>query len=474
MSNVKIGSKPGLYRLLPSVDDLLRQREIAPLLEAEGQPAVVEAMRVVIARVREEIAAEQLVNEEAVQLVVAGLPDGIARQLGRAMEFSLKPVINATGVILHTNLGRAPLPPSALKRIAEVAGRYSNLEFDIASGERGKRDVHVERLFARLLNQEGVTGIRTVVVNNCAAAVLLALNALAEGGEVIVSRGELVEIGGSFRVPEVMAKSGAVLREVGTTNRTRIADYERAINEKTRLLLRVHRSNFAIVGFTEQPSLEELTALGRKYNVPVMEDLGSGALLPLRSLGIHESGVMESVRAGIDVLTYSGDKMLGGPQAGMISGREDIVGKIRSNPLFRALRVDKLTYAALEATLMEYIRQNHNAVPFARMMRLQAEEIGRRAAEMRERLSAKPTLKLDVIAGESLIGGGSAPDSTLPTRLLAVSVEGLSANELAARLRRCNPPIVARVEEGQVLIDFRTVFEHEDAQIEAALGAVID
>jgi L-seryl-tRNA(Ser) seleniumtransferase len=474
MSNVKIGSKSGLYRLLPAVDDLLRQREIAPLLEAEGQPAVVEAMRVVIARVREEIAAEQLVNAEAVQLVVAGLPDAIARQLGRAMEFSLKPVINATGVILHTNLGRAPLPPSALKRITEVAGRYSNLEFDIASGERGKRDVHVERLFARLLNQEGVTGIRTVVVNNCAAAVLLALNTLAEGGEVIVSRGELVEIGGSFRVPEVMAKSGAVLREVGTTNRTRIADYERAMNEKTRLLLRVHRSNFAIVGFTEQPSLEDLAALGRKYNVPVMEDLGSGALLPLRSLGIHESGVMESVRAGIDVLTYSGDKMLGGPQAGMISGREDLVGKIRSNPLFRALRVDKLTYAALEATLMEYIRQNHNAVPFARMMRLQAEEIGRRAAEMRERLSARPTLKLDVIAGESLIGGGSAPDSTLPTRLLTVSVDGLSANELAARLRRCNPPIVARVEEGHVLIDLRTVFEHEDAQIEAALGAVID
>src|SRR5215470_3964139 len=239
---MKTAPKSDLYRLLPSVDDLLRQPELSALIEIEGQPAVVDAIRVVLARVREEITTGHLENEEAVQLVIAGLPDGIARQLHAAMEFSLKPVINATGVILHTNLGRAPLAHSALKRIADVAGGYSNLEFDVHAGERGKRDIHVERLFSRLLNQEGVSGIRTVVVNNCAAAVMLALNTLAEGGEVIVSRGELVEIGGSFRVPDVMSKSGAVLREVGTTNRTRIADYERAINEKTRLLLRVHRS----------------------------------------------------------------------------------------------------------------------------------------------------------------------------------------------------------------------------------------
>src|SRR5262249_21376104 len=257
------------------------------------------------------------------------------------------------------NLGRAPLAEAAIKRIGEIAGCYSNLEFEIEAGERGKRDVHVERLFSRLLNQEGVSGIHTVVVNNCAAAVMLAVNTLAEGGEVIVSRGELVEIGGSFRVPEVMSKSGAVLREVGTTNRTRIADYERAINEKTRLLLRVHRSNFAIVGFTEQPALEELAALGHKHKLPVMEDLGGGAFLPLRSLGVNESSVMDSLRAGVEVVTYSGDKMLGGPQAGMLSGREDLIKKIRSNPLFRALRVGKITYAALEATLMEYIRRNN-------------------------------------------------------------------------------------------------------------------
>jgi L-seryl-tRNA(Ser) seleniumtransferase len=379
-------------------------------------------------------------------------------------------VINATGVLLHTNLGRAPLAESAIRRIGEVAGRYTNLEFDVAAGERGKRDVHTERLFSRLLNQEDVSGIRTVVVNNCAAAVMLALNTLAEGGEVVVSRGELVEIGGSFRVPDVMTKSGAVLREVGTTNRTRLTDYEQAINEKTRLLLRVHRSNFAIIGFTEQPSLEELAALGRKHNIPVMEDLGGGALLPLRALGVNESGVMESLRAGADLITYSGDKMLGGPQAGLLSGREDLIKRVRSNPLFRALRVDKLTYAALEATLMEYIRQNHDAIPFARMMRLPAQEIRTRAEALQAQLKPALQLKTEVISGESLVGGGSAPTSSLPTFVLAVTSQSLSAGELAARLRRHNPPIVTRVEEGRVLLDLRTVFgPAEDDEIARAL-----
>ncbi|HEY6248756.1 MAG TPA: L-seryl-tRNA(Sec) selenium transferase [Candidatus Angelobacter sp.] len=472
MSPVKVSPKSDLYRLLPSVDDLLHQPELAPMIEREGQPSVTEAIRVVLAKVREEISTGHLENEESVQLVIAGLPDGIARQLHAALEFSLKPVINATGVILHTNLGRAPLAQSALKRVAQVAGGYSNLEFDIAAGERGKRDVHVERLFSRLLNQEGVSRIRTVVVNNCAAAVLLALNTLAEGGEVIVSRGELVEIGGSFRVPEVMSKSGAVLREVGTTNRTRIADYEKAINEKTRLLLRVHRSNFAIVGFTEQPPLEELAALGHKHKIAVMEDLGGGALLPLHGFGINESGVMDSLRAGVDVVTYSGDKMLGGPQAGMLSGREELVRKIRVNPLFRALRVDKLTYSALEATLMEYIRQNHDAIPFARMMRLSAADIRERAEALRKKLESQAQLRIEIISGESLVGGGSAPTSTLPTSLLAVTAEGLSADELAARLRAHKPAVVARVEEGSVLIDLRTVFEHEEADVVQALLSV--
>jgi L-seryl-tRNA(Ser) seleniumtransferase len=454
-----------LFRLLPSVDDLLRAPELSSLIAREGQPAVTEATRAVVAQLREEISSGRLATPESVELALAGLNDAIARQLRSAMDFSLQPVINATGVLLHTNLGRAPLAEAALKRIGEVAGRYSNLEFDIAAGERGKRDVHVERLFSRLLNQDGISGIRTVVVNNCAAAVMLALNSLAEGGEVIVSRGELVEIGGSFRVPDVMSKSGATLREIGTTNRTRIQDYANAINDKTRLLLRVHRSNFAIIGFTEQPPLEELAALGRERKIPVMEDLGGGAMLPLRTLGVNESGVAESLRAGVDLVTYSGDKMLGGPQAGLLSGREDLIKRVRANPLFRALRVDKLTYAALEATLMEYVRQNYDAIPFTRMLRLSADQVRRRAETLRARLQSAPHLRAEVVPGESLVGGGSAPTSTLPTFLLAITAKSLSADELAARLRNSSQPIVARVEEGRVLLDLRTVFESEESEL---------
>lgn len=462
-------SKSDLYRLLPSVDELLHSPVLKPLVEEEGQPAVTDAVRTVVARLREEIGAGRITSEGAVKDATAGLSEAIARQIRVAMDFSLKPVINATGVILHTNLGRAPLAASAFRRVSEVAGRYSNLEFDIASGTRGKRDVHVERLFSRLLNQDGVSGIRTVVVNNCAAAVMLALNTLADGGEVVVSRGELVEIGGSFRVPDVMAKSGAALREVGTTNRTRIEDYERDINEKTRLLLRVHRSNFAIIGFTEQPSLEALCQLGRKHKIPVMEDLGGGALVPLRSFGVNESGVADSLRAGVDLVTYSGDKMLGGPQAGMLSGREEIVRRLRSNPLFRALRVDKLIYAALEATLMEYIRQDYQAIPFVRMLQDSAEHIMARAEHLQEQLRAVQHLRVEVIAGESLVGGGSAPTSTLPTFLLAVTGQAFSADELAERLRQANPPVVARVEEGRVLLDLRTVVEDEEQELVKAL-----
>ena len=461
--------KADLYRKLPGIDELLREPEVVAAISRDGRPAVIAAVRAVLDRLRTQIASSHL-DAPAVEAAVASLSHAIEREVRRSVGYSLRPVINATGVILHTNLGRAPLAEAALKRISEVAGRYSNLEFDVASGERGKRDVHVERLFSRLLNQEGVSGIRTVAVNNCAAAVMLALNTLADGGEVIVSRGELVEIGGSFRVPDVMVKSGAVLREVGTTNRTRLADYEHAINEKTRLLLRVHRSNFAIIGFTEQPSLDELAALGRKHKIPVMEDLGGGALLPLRALGVNESGVMESLRAGVDLITYSGDKMLGGPQAGLLSGREDLIKRVRSNPLFRALRVDKLTYAALEGTLMEYIRQNYDAIPFARMMRMSAQQIRTRAEALQARLNSAGHLETDIIPGESLIGGGSAPTSALPTFLLAVTAEGFSADDLSARLRRHNPPIVARVEEGRVLFDLRTVFSSaEEAEIARAL-----
>jgi len=468
---VRAPPKKDLYRKLPSVDELLHQPEIVALVEQEGHAAVTDAARIVLDTLRREIASGGL-DAAGVELAVGGLVAAVERRLRESLAPSLRPVVNATGVILHTNLGRAPLAEAALERIREVGGVYSNLEFDIASGERGKRDVHVERLTARLLNQEGLSGIATVVVNNNAAAVLLSLNTLAEGGEVIVSRGELVEIGGSFRIPDVMAKSGAVLREVGTTNRTRLADYEKAISERTRLLLRVHRSNFQIVGFTEQPALEDLVALARKHKLRILEDLGSGAMIELRSVGVSgEPSVWDSLRAGVDVVTYSGDKLLGGPQAGMISGQSETVARIRANPLFRALRVDKLTYAALEATLLAYVRQDHNAIPALRMMRLSAEEISRRAQALADTLRAKaPKLELDVIEGASVIGGGAAPGATLPTVLLAASCQGLSADELAARLRAHQPPIVARVEQGRVLLDLRTVFSEQDEIIADALS----
>ncbi len=446
---------------------------MAALVEKEGRPAVTEAARQVLESVRQEIATGGL-DASGVKLAVGGLADAVEQRLRQSLGASLQPVINATGVILHTNLGRAPLAQAALERIREVAGIYNNLEFDIASGERGKRDVHVERLTSRLLNRDGLADIATVVVNNNAAAVLLSLNTLAEGGEVIVSRGELVEIGGSFRIPDVMSKSGATLREVGTTNRTRLSDYEKAINERTRLLLRVHRSNFQIVGFTEQPPLNELVALGHKHKLPVLEDLGSGAIFDLRAVGVSgEPTVWDSLRAGVEVVTYSGDKLLGGPQAGLISGRRDLVARIRANPLFRALRVDKLTYAALEATLLAYVRQDHVAIPALRMMRLTAQEIGERAEAIARELRVNaPRLRVETGEGVSVIGGGAAPGATLPTVLLAVTCERLSADELAARLRAHEPPIVARVEEGRVLLDLRTVFPEQDGIVARALSCI--
>jgi len=482
-----------LFRKLPSTDEVLRQPEVQSLADREGHAAVTESVRAVLTRLRQEIADDRL-NEKSLELALGGLPAAIERQLRHSLSYSLRPLINATGVILHTNLGRAPLAAATLDHIRETALTYSNLEFDLDTGERGKRDVHVDRLFQKLLT-EGIAkehvgtaapgcpaerssaAVSTIVVNNNAAAVLLALNSLAEGGEVIVSRGELVEIGGSFRIPDVMSKSNATLCEVGTTNRTRVADYERAISDRTRLLLRVHRSNFEISGFTEQPSLEELVALARRRNLPLLEDLGSGALFDLRSVGVQgEPGVLDSLHAGVDVVTYSGDKLLGGPQAGLISGRADLVARMRSNSLFRALRVDKLTYAALEATLLAYVKRDHNAVPVLRMMRITKEEIAHRAeilvAQIESEEAQPAKLKTELCDGESVIGGGAAPSAVLPTCLIALSHAELSADELCDRLRASDPPVIARVEEGRVLIDLRTVFPEQDAAMVTAIASL--
>jgi L-seryl-tRNA(Ser) seleniumtransferase len=465
-------SQSGLFRLLPSLDELLRLPAIEALVQREGRSATVAAGRAVLEQLRTEITAGEL-DEAQIRSRLDDLPPTVEQRLRQSLAFSLRPVINATGVILHTNLGRAPLSRAALEHMAEVSLGYSNLEFNLSSGERGQRDVHVGRLFAKLLNT-AEREVSTIIVNNNAAAVLLALNSLAEGGEVLVSRGELVEIGGSFRIPDVMAKSGAVLREVGTTNRTRIADYESAISDRTRLLLRVHRSNFQIVGFTEQPSLEELVALARKHNIPVMEDLGSGEIFDLRNVGVRgEPMVADSLRAGVDVVTYSGDKLLGGPQAGIISGDPALVAKVRANPLFRALRVDKMFYAALEATLLAYLREDYDSIPALRMMRFSEDELERRANQIADRVRANcPNLLVEVAESRSVLGGGAAPGSTLPTRVLAVKSASHNADELCARLRQWEMPIIARVEEGRVLLDLRTVEPEQEEAIVAALESM--
>ena len=476
-------SKSDLYQRLPSVDELLQKPELASTVSVEGHAVVADAARAVLSRLRAEISSARL-EATGVDLALSGISSAIERRVRLSLSYSLRRVINATGVILHTNLGRAPLADSALEHLRDVASGYSNLEFDVETGNRGKRDVHVDRLFRKLLNEDSAgdatrgtsapPDISTIVVNNNAAAVLLALNTLAEGGEVIVSRGELVEIGGSFRIPDVMSKSNATLREVGTTNRTRVADYERAINEKTRLLLRVHRSNFQITGFTEQPAMEELAALSHKRNIPLMEDLGSGALFDLRSVGVSgEPGVLDSLRAGVDVVSYSGDKLLGGPQAGMLSGRSDLIARMRANSLFRALRVDKLTYAALAATLLAYVKHDNNAIPALRMMHLSQEEIGQRAEAVATKVrSSSQGLVVEMMDGESVIGGGAAPSAVLPTRLLTVTRESLSADEISARLRAGDPPVIGRVEDGRVLLDLRTVFPEQDEKVIAALRAL--
>ena len=364
----RTGARPALLRQIPSVDELLSRPRLVALAQQVDRALVVEVTRAVLDDLRAVIARHGEAPAGALDL--DQLEGRIATEIERSLALSLLPVINATGVILHTNLGRAPLAPEAIEHLRQTATQYSNLEYDLAAGARGRRDVHTARLLARLLAAEAA-----IAVNNNAAAVFLVLNALAKGGEVIVSRGELIEIGDAFLIPDIMAESGAVLREVGTTNRTRIADYERAITDRTRLLLRVHPSNFRIVGFTERPSLAELVELGQRASLPVFEDLGSGCLVDLTAYGLEEPVARASLAEGASVVSFSGDKLLGGPQAGIIAGKRDLVERIRRNPLFRALRVDKLTIAALEVTLTSYLRGRLDEIPALRMIRLSADEI---------------------------------------------------------------------------------------------------
>jgi L-seryl-tRNA(Ser) seleniumtransferase len=460
-----------LLRRLPSVDELLGQPRLAALARRVDRELLVEITRTVLADLRGRITGEGTTTATA--LDPSALEERIASMVERVLASSLEPVINATGVILHTNLGRAPLCGSAVEEIRRSATSYSNLEYDLEAGVRGKRDVHVAQLLERLTGAEAA-----IVVNNCAAAVLLVLAALAKGGEVIVSRGELIEIGDGFRIPEIMAQSGAVLREVGTTNRTRIVDYENAVNENTRLLLRVHPSNFTISGFAEKPSMDELVSLGQRVGLPLVEDLGSGCLIDLSSAGITEPTVRQSVDAGVSIVMFSGDKLLGGPQAGIIAGKKELISRVRRHPLFRALRVDKLTTAALAATLGAYLRGAVDEIPALRMIRMSVQEIKRRAENFLRELTPELPLgevELEIADGSSLAGGGSTPTQSLPTKVIRIASARYSASQLEQRLRRApaGVSVIARVEDDRLTLDLRTVFPEQEVALLKTLSAAL-
>src|SRR5271154_1641492 len=454
-------------RSLPSVDELLSQPGIAALTQKAGHRLVTTAIRNVLAEARLRMRANASGAGASTGMDQMGELDFeslVVLEVEKFLAPSLRRVINATGVVLHTNLGRAPLARQAVARIVATATQYTNLEYDLSRGERGKRDVHTSQLLAEVCGTE-----TAIVVNNNAAAVFLVLNALAKDNEVIVSRGELIEIGDGFRIPDIMAESGAALREVGTTNRTSIRDYENAITDRTKLLLRVHPSNFRITGFTDRPSLEDLAGLGERFHLPVYEDLGSGCIADLSSIGISEPVVRTSIEAGASVITFSGDKLLGGPQAGIIAGKKEIVDRIRRNPLFRALRVDKLTIAALEVTLKSYLRGALDEIPALRMIRLSAAEIGSRAEQLLAKL--RPLLPDDVAIqireGISVIGGGSTPDQSLPTSVIAIASPRIRARQLEENMRRpelqvpgpgksISPiPVIGRIEDDQLILDLR-------------------
>jgi L-seryl-tRNA(Ser) seleniumtransferase len=434
-------------RQIPPINDVLRSDALSEFRGVLGQPFVATMLDHILADTRRSL--EGSTQEVSRPELTARIAGELAQRLRIALRPSLCRVINASGVVLHTNLGRAPLPEAAIDHLREVSVSYSNLEFDLSGGERGKRDKHVEQTLQQLLGCESA-----IVVNNNAAAVLLVLNALGEGGEVVVSRGEQVEIGGSFRIPDIMARSGAILREVGTTNRTRIKDYDKVINERTRLLLRVHPSNFRMIGFTERPSLEDFVELGKRKNIPTFEDLGSGCMIDVAG----EPAVVDSILAGVDVVCFSGDKMLGGPQAGIIAGKKLYVEKIRQNPLFRALRVDKLTISILEHVLRLYLKGALDEIPVVRMLRVPEAELKTRADAFAERAGNIAR----VVKLESVVGGGSAPEASLPSWGVALQVEGMSESELENRFRKSTPPVIVRVEGGRVVLDFRTIFPAEE------------
>lgn len=454
-------NKNNLLRQLPSVDKVLKNEKIMILIEKYGREVVTDAVRKSI-----DIERKRIINMNEVELSnykmdIAEIMEEINRQIENSSKLNLKKVINGTGVILHTNLGRALLAKAAIDAINVVGACFSNLEIDLETGERGSRYSHVEELLCELTGAESA-----MVVNNNAAAVLLVLSALAQGKEVIISRGQLVEIGGSFRVPDVMKQSGAILVEVGTTNRTHLWDYENAITQNTAILLKVHTSNYKILGFTQEVTKEELVELAKKYGLISMEDLGSGILVDLRRFGLeYEPTVQESIEAGFDVVTFSGDKLLGGPQAGIILGKKHIVDRIKKHPLNRAVRIDKLTLAALEATLRLY--KNGNAlkeIPIFKMMLAPLEELKKNALKLYKRIKNIEKAKIMIVDELSQIGGGSLPQTFIPTKAISIEPKDMPVDFLAQKLRNYEVPILARINKNRLIIDMRTLMD-EDLKI---------
>ncbi|HKZ56495.1 MAG TPA: L-seryl-tRNA(Sec) selenium transferase [Thermodesulfovibrionales bacterium] len=443
--------KQKLLTTLPSVDEILRSNQGVQWLNVYPRRYVIQAIRDVIDSRRKEI-LKGFISDISEESMMAE----IVNTIEKLSSYSLRPLINATGIVIHTNLGRSILSEKSLENIKKVSGSFSNLEYDLKAGKRGKRYTHVIRVLKEVTGAEDA-----LIVNNNAAAVFLCLNTLSKGKEAIVSRGELVEIGGSFRMPEVMSASSAILREVGTTNKTHLHDYERAINDNTALIVKVHKSNFRVSGFVDEVSVEDLVSLGRRYQIPVMFDLGSGCLIDLKPFGIHDEPVVRDiVSTGIDITTFSGDKLLGGPQGGIIVGRKEYIEKIQKNPLTRAMRIDKLTLAGFEATLMEYIEEEKaiENIPTLRMLLQKPEVIRERAKRIAKRLKREiKDVQITVMADTSRAGGGSLPELDFPTYVVTIRSDNVSVNEFEERLRNGNPPIISRIKEGSMIIDARTI-----------------
>jgi L-seryl-tRNA(Ser) seleniumtransferase len=462
-----------LLRQLPQVDEMLRHPQLSAAVASLPRLLAAAAVRRTLADQREWLTTAPAADLPQ-ELDLPGLLQELWQKIQAAGQPSLRRVINATGVVIHTNLGRSPLAEAALAQIREVGAHYSTLEYDLAQGRRGSRHDHLEGLLQEITGAEAA-----LVVNNNAAAVLLALRALAQGKEVIISRGQLVEIGGSFRLPAIMAESGAIMREVGTTNKTHLKDYEQAITLETALLLKVHPSNFRITGFTSEVPLPELVALGRRYGLLVVEDLGSGCLVDLSRYGVErEPTVQETLKGGADLVLFSGDKLLGGPQAGVALGSSEVVARLRQHPLTRALRPDKLTLAGLEATLRLYLDepQAMDAVPTLRMLSRPLAELERQAKALARSLKRTlgPQAQLKVVASVGRVGGGALPQSELPSRALALSVPPLTPQQLEARLRQVQPPVIARIEQDTLLLDMRTLLPDDLPALKAALQGVLN